>query len=85
MKKMRSATDLPIWIKPNEGLPEVINGKVVYGATPKDFARFVPELVKSGASFVGSYCGTNQDFIEMIKKFSNGKGKTNLLSPLKIK
>jgi len=67
-KKLRSATDLPIWIKPNAGLPEVVEGEVVYRTTAQDFARFVPELVQSGANFIGGCCGTDQDFIREIKK-----------------
>lgn len=67
-KRMRAATDLPIWIKPNAGLPQIVNGEVVYLTTPHDFVQFVPELIQSGANFIGGCCGTDPDFIVEIRK-----------------
>jgi methionine synthase I (cobalamin-dependent) len=66
--RLRSATDRPLWIKPNAGLPQMIDGKAVYTQTPDEFAAFVPALVKAGASFVGGCCGTSPEFIAAIKK-----------------
>ncbi len=67
-RRMRSATDLPLWMKPNAGLPEMIEGKVVYKTTTQEFVRFVPELVQAGANFIGGCCGTEQAFISEIGK-----------------
>ena len=47
-RRMHAATDRPIWIKANAGLPEVIEGCVVYRQTPAEFASLVPRLVESG-------------------------------------
>ena len=47
-RRMHAATDRPIWIKANAGLPEVIEGNVVYRQTPAEFAALVPRLVESG-------------------------------------
>lgn len=67
-KRLHEASKRPVWIKPNAGLPEVIDGKAVYKVLPQDFAKFVPQLVSSGAGFVGGCCGTNPSFIIEIKK-----------------
>jgi 5-methyltetrahydrofolate--homocysteine methyltransferase len=67
-RRMRSATDLPLWMKPNAGLPEMAEGKVVYKTTAQEFVRFVPELVQAGANFIGGCCGTEQAFISEIGK-----------------
>jgi methionine synthase I (cobalamin-dependent) len=67
-RRMRSATDLPLWMKPNAGLPEMAEGKVVYKTTAREFVRFVPELVQAGANFIGGCCGTEQAFIREIGK-----------------
>jgi 5-methyltetrahydrofolate--homocysteine methyltransferase len=67
-KRLRSATDRPIWIKANAGLPEVVGGKVVYQATPQDFAGHLPALLAAGASFVGGCCGTRPDFIAALRQ-----------------
>jgi 5-methyltetrahydrofolate--homocysteine methyltransferase len=58
MRLMRSATSLPIWCKPNAGLPELIDGKTVYRETPEMMASKLNALVQAGASIVGGCCGT---------------------------
>lgn len=66
-RRLRAATDRPIWIKPNAGLPALEGGRVVYHTTPEDFARHAPELASAGASFLGGCCGTNPDFIRALR------------------
>jgi 5-methyltetrahydrofolate--homocysteine methyltransferase len=58
MKRMRSATALPLWCKPNAGLPELIDGKTVYRETPEMMASKLRALVQAGANIVGGCCGT---------------------------
>jgi 5-methyltetrahydrofolate--homocysteine methyltransferase len=67
-KRMHAATELPLWMKPNAGLPERVEGQVVYRTTAQEFVRFVPELVQAGATFIGGCCGTEQAFIREIGK-----------------
>ncbi len=62
-RRMRAATDLPLWMKPNAGMPEVADGAVVYRVSPDEFASSVPLLREAGATFIGGCCGTNPDFI----------------------
>ncbi len=65
-RRMREATSLPLWMKPNAGLPVVEDGKTVYRTTPEEFAARVPELVEAGASFIGGCCGTRPAFIRLV-------------------
>ena len=67
-QRLRSATNRPLWIKANAGLPEIVAGRPVYRTTPEEFASFVPSLIKAGANFVGGCCGTNPDFIRAVKR-----------------
>jgi methionine synthase I (cobalamin-dependent) len=67
-RRLRQATDLPIWIKPNAGLPDIVDDEVVFRTTPDGFVRFVPELVQAGADFIGGCCGTNQEFVRAIRQ-----------------
>lgn len=67
-RRLRAATDRPIWIKANAGLPEMIDGHTVYAQTPQQFARYVPELIAAGASFVGGCCGTSPEFITAVRR-----------------
>lgn len=65
-RRLRSATDRPLWIKPNAGLPELVDGRPVYRVSPEQFAHYVPQLIEAGASFVGGCCGTTPEFIRAI-------------------
>lgn len=62
-KRMRLATSLPLWMKPNAGAPDIINGQTVYATTAQEFAGHVPALCEAGADFIGGCCGTDRDFI----------------------
>ena len=65
---LREATDLPIWVKPNAGLPVVEGGKTTFPMGPAEFASFVPKLLDAGASFLGGCCGTTPDHIRAIRR-----------------
>ena len=65
-KRLRAATNRPIWLKPNAGLPQFVDGRAIYATTPEEFAGHVPELVKAGASFIGGCCGSSPAFIQAI-------------------
>jgi len=65
-RRLRAATDRPLWLKPNAGLPQLIDGRATYTTTPEEFAAHVPELIQSGASFIGGCCGTSPAFIQAI-------------------
>ena len=65
-QRLHASTEQPIWIKPNAGLPEMVEGRVVYRTTPEEFASFIPALLQAGASFIGGCCGTGPDFIRAV-------------------
>jgi len=65
---MRPATKLPLWIKPNAGLPELVNGKTVFRETPQEMAAQFPALVKAGATVVGGCCGTTPEHIRQLAR-----------------
>lgn len=67
-ERLHAATDLPIWIKSNAGLPRMSGDSIVYDMTAEGFASYVPKLVTVGASFIGGCCGTNPEFIQAVAK-----------------
>ena len=67
-RRLRAATDRPVWIKANAGLPTMVDGRPKYTTTPEQFASYIPELIQDGASFVGGCCGTRPDFIGAIRR-----------------
>jgi methionine synthase I (cobalamin-dependent) len=66
-RRLRAAGNLPVWMKPNAGLPELgPGGEVVYRSTPQEFASHAAQLRDSGARFIGGCCGTTPDFIRAL-------------------
>jgi 5-methyltetrahydrofolate--homocysteine methyltransferase len=65
-QRLRAATDRPIWIKANAGLPTLVDGKAEYHVTPEEFASYIPQLVAAGAAFLGGCCGTTPEFISAL-------------------
>ncbi len=67
-KAFKDATDLPIWIKANAGLPQLgPNGETTFPMSAEQFCKFVPELIAAGANFIGGCCGTSPEYIAAIK------------------
>ncbi len=71
-RRLRAATDRPLWIKANAGVPEVVDGQTVWRATPAEFARHGPALIEAGANFLGGCCGTGPAFIAALAKVLEG-------------
>jgi methionine synthase I (cobalamin-dependent) len=65
-QRLRAGTGRPIWIKPNAGLPRVVDGRACYDTTPQEFASHVPALIEAGAAFIGGCCGTSPTFIAAL-------------------
>ena len=67
-RRMRAVSDLAIWIKPNAGLPEIIDEETIFYTTADEFVKFVPDLIGAGANFIGGCCGSDQSFVSAIRK-----------------
>ena len=65
-RRLREASHLPIWIKPNAGLPAMAGASVHYATSAGLFASYYKELVEAGASFVGGCCGSTPEFIRAL-------------------
>lgn len=66
-QRLHAATELPIWIKANAGVPQMLGDQVVYESTPDQFAAHGPHLVAAGARFLGGCCGTDPDYIRALR------------------
>jgi methionine synthase I (cobalamin-dependent) len=65
-RRLRAACDLPIWIKPNAGLPALNGGEVRYTTSAEFFASHFAALRDAGADFIGACCGSNPDFVRAL-------------------
>ncbi|HIP38832.1 MAG TPA: 5-methyltetrahydrofolate--homocysteine methyltransferase, partial [Desulfocapsa sulfexigens] len=54
---------------PNQGMPEVVDGKTHYPMTPEEYGHHMHNFVtKKGVSIVGGCCGTSPDHIRGLVK-----------------
>ncbi len=68
IKKMISYANIPVFAKPNNGIPELIDGKTEYTMTPEEFAKYGRMLVDAGVRAIGGCCGTTPKHIASLKK-----------------
>lgn len=65
-KELIKYSSVPVVLKPNAGLPKLIDGKTVFDVGVKEFAKDVAALVKDGLRVFGGCCGTTPDFIKEL-------------------
>ena len=56
LEELLRYTSLPVIVKPNAGLPKQKNGEVYYDVEPEEFAGYMEEIVRKGASLIGGCC-----------------------------
>lgn len=66
VKAMYEVSNIPILVKPNAGLPKLVDGKTVYDMKPQEFAEAVRALARSGARVFGGCCGTTPAHIKAM-------------------
>jgi 5-methyltetrahydrofolate--homocysteine methyltransferase len=61
------AADLPIWAKPNAGMPELnARGETVFNITPQEMGEAALRNIAAGAGIVGGCCGSTPEHIARI-------------------
>lgn len=73
-----SLSSVPVVIKPNAGLPKVINNETRYDVTADEFSDIVTEMCKKGIRVIGGCCGTTPEYIKLLNN------KTAKISPCQI-
>lgn len=53
--------------KANCGIPEYINGKIVYNGTPELMAEYARLCINSGATIIGGCCGTTPAHVKAMR------------------
>ncbi len=80
-EKMASVSKTPLIFQPNAGLPELVEGKTVFPATPQDMSEGAKKLVCAGASIIGGCCGTTPAHLAEMKKAVKGLKPKRRKSP----
>jgi len=68
VNEMKNHAYVPILVKPNAGIPKLVNDETVFPMEPEDFAKEMEKLVKAGANIIGGCCGTTPEHIEQMAK-----------------
>ena len=66
VERLVGATSLPVIVKPNAGLPKVVDGETVFTVGPEEFTKDIAGLVGAGACIVGGCCGTTPAHIAAV-------------------
>ena len=64
VKRLYTATKLPIVVKPNAGLPDPATN--TYNVSPGEFGAIMRQMLPYGVRVVGGCCGTSPDYIREL-------------------
>lgn len=67
VERMSRVSGIPLVVKPNAGLPELVDGKTVYNMQPEEFAEAMVPILERGATIVGGCCGTTPEHIRQLR------------------
>lgn len=80
------STNLPVLAEPNAGMPELENGRTVYGETPQSMAEYSLHFASLGAVMIGSCCGSTPEHTKAIAAILKGQTpvRRNRQFPLRV-
>ena len=88
LNELSNATDIPIWFKPNAGLPHLDkSGQAAYDITPEQMAKNIPNWINAGARIIGGCCGTTPEHLKAMANIINtiGLQKSSNSTPISTK
>lgn len=69
VKRMSAITDRPLSAMPNAGLPQMVQGRLLYLASPEYMAEYARRYAQLGVALIGGCCGTTPAHIKEMKRF----------------
>ena len=74
-QKLRSLTSLPVFAKPNAGLPDPATG--AYDITCDQFVAKMGEYIDAGINMLGGCCGTDPEYIKGLTAVRDGSAEAS--------
>lgn len=68
VRRMKEYAEVPILVKPNAGLPELVDGETIYPMDAEEFASYGPAFIEAGAGILGGCCGTTPEHIRRLEE-----------------
>ncbi len=72
-EKLLACTPLPVFIKPNAGMPRFENGRTVYDIDKRQFVDAMNKIHALGVNILGGCCGTDPEYVGLLAKETTGK------------
>jgi 5-methyltetrahydrofolate--homocysteine methyltransferase len=67
-ESFRQHTDMPLIIQSNAGLPQIVDGHLIYAESAEFMAEKSRRLIDLGVSIIGGCCGTTPDHIRALRR-----------------
>jgi 5-methyltetrahydrofolate--homocysteine methyltransferase len=68
VERLLKCSSTPVIVKPNAGMPTLVEGRTVYTVEEEEFARDMADLMSLGVRVVGGCCGTTPEYIKLLNK-----------------
>ncbi len=66
LERLGRVTDKPLSVMPNAGIPQLVDGRTFYMATPEYFGVYASRFIDAGARVIGGCCGTTPAHIRKM-------------------
>jgi 5-methyltetrahydrofolate--homocysteine methyltransferase len=65
---------IPLWIKPNAGLPRMVGDVARYDTGPDELAEYAMRFLDAGAQIIGGCCGTSPEHTRCVIAAATARG-----------
>jgi len=66
VERLCRAATVPVLVKPNAGLPKVVDGKTVFDVEAPEFVEAMKQLAEFGPMIMGGCCGSTPEYIREL-------------------
>jgi len=73
LRAMRRVTHLPLICQANAGLPQLVDGKTIFPASPAEMTAYHDRLLELGVRVIGGCCGTTPAHIKAMRAALDGR------------
>ena len=81
VERLCRAATVPVLVKPNAGLPKVVDGRTVFDVEAPEFVEAMKELAALGPMILGGCCGTTPDYIKLLADSRKQLARKGEVSP----
>lgn len=67
-ERLQAVSPVPVFIKPNAGMPKSVNGRTVYDESAEEFEAAMQKIASLGIAMLGGCCGTTPEYIKRVSK-----------------